>query len=518
MKLSDYNEAVKALGILWYPSRDEYGFKLWFQGAPWLKEDESGWKRSPAPQVVDEDSLEVKPIKSLCTLTTKIINYEVEKQLIVNCSSFSLLVRSLACVYRVIYNFKSVVLKQGTSERHIGELTLDELYQAKIHLLQAVQHEVYGQELDLLRKEGTLRVGGRLHNSAQPYEVKHPIILPQNHRVTELLVHDLHLRNLHAGSSLLTAIARQQYWIVGCQTVVRKVVQGCMRCVRLKGKTAGQLMGTLPPARVLATRAFSHVGIDYAGPLKLKATCIRGINITKGYIVVFVCLSTRAVHLEVANDLSSNTFLGSLKRFISRRGCPIEIRSDNGTNFIGADRILQQFIEQIMSNSKDASRYLSNLGIKWVFNPPSAPHMGGIWEAAVRSVKKHLVAELGEGAITFEDVSTVLCQIESCLNSRPLCPLPSDPDCAEALTPRHFLIGQPMNLVPEPNMKHPSNRLDRWQEMQRHTVNIWNRWKDEYLASLQLRTPSDFAKMSATIISDGQYLNSIVPDDKSSRV
>lgn len=191
----------------------------------------------------------------------------------------------------------------------------------------------------------------------------------------------------------------------------------------------------------------------------------------------------------MASDLSSDTFLGALKRFISRRGYPVEIRSDNGTNFVGADRKLREFMEKILANSKDASRYLSNLGISWVFNPPSAPHMGGIWEPAVRSVKKHLVAELGESAITFEHLSTLLCQIESCLNSRPLCPLSSDPDSAEALTPGHFLIGQPINLVPEPSMKHlPANRLDQWQEIQQQTERVWNRWKDEYLASLQPRS------------------------------
>ena len=109
--------------------------------------------------------------------------------------------------------------------------------------------------------------------------------------------------------------------------------------------------------------------------------------------MIFVCLSTKAVHLEVASDLSTNTFLSSLKRFISRRGYPVGMRSDNGTNFVGADHVLKQLIEQIQSHGKEASRFLSTLGMQWKFNPPSAPHMGGIWEAAVKSVKKHLLAE-----------------------------------------------------------------------------------------------------------------------------
>ncbi|XP_062704119.1 uncharacterized protein LOC115258504 [Aedes albopictus] len=331
------------------------GNRLWFQGAPWLKNDESEWNQDPPLEAVDEDAMEVKRVKSLHTTTTRAAtSFEIEKQLITKCSSFFVLVRLLACVQRAIHNFKSYVRNQAIDDRRTGEATPDELHRAKIQLLQAAQHDEYGQEVELLRKgkslqskhilsplhpfldvDGTMRVGGRLQNSAQPYDMMHPIILPPRHRVTELLVRDLHLRDLHAGSALLTSTLRQQYWIIGCQTVVRKVVQGCTRCVRLKGKTAGQLMGNLPPARVLATRAFSHVGVDYAGPIMLKAACVRGVKTTKGYLAVFVCLSTRAIHLEVASDLSSDTFLGALKRFISRRGYPVEIRSDNGTNFVG---------------------------------------------------------------------------------------------------------------------------------------------------------------------------------------
>ncbi|XP_062704253.1 uncharacterized protein LOC109622039 [Aedes albopictus] len=481
--------------------------KLWFHGPEWLSADESEWPSNAVQPVLSDELPEARNMKIMHTTETSITplrdNYLVEQQLLERRSRFNLIVRSLACVNRFVHNIKS-----RTEQRHTGQLIPSEIHQAKLQLLRAAQHEVFAPEIKILPSgkllssknvlaalhpfldsTGTIRVGGRLENSDQPYDRKHPVILPKSHRVTQLLVLELHLQNLHAGPTLLTAVINQQFWIVGCQTVVRDVVRGCTRCVRLKGKTATQLMGNLPPARVLATRAFAYVGIDYAGPLKIKAGCVRGVKVSKGYIVVYVCLSTRAVHLEAASDMSTNTFISTLKRFVSRRGYPNEIRSDNGTNFIGADRVLREFVDQIQSHTKDAERYLSNLGIKWVFNPPSAPHMGGIWEAAVKSVKCHLVAEFGTEATTFEDLTTILCQIEACLNSRPLCPLSSNPDSCEALIPGHFLVGQPLNLIPEPDVRHiPRNRLDQWQDMQHRSVQIWSRWKDEYLASLQPRT------------------------------
>ncbi|XP_065075569.1 uncharacterized protein LOC135699280 [Ochlerotatus camptorhynchus] len=213
-------------------------------------------------------------------------------------------------------------------------------------------------------------------------------------------------------------------------------------------------MGSLPVSRVMGTRAFTHVGVDYAGPLKVHASCVRGVKMTKGYIVVFVCMATKAVHLEVASDLSTNMFICALKRFISRRSHPNEIWSDCGTNFVGTDRWLKEIQTARQIHNDAACRFLTNYGIKWVFNPPSAPHRGGIWEAAVKSAKKHLMAVVGSGAATFEEHSTVLAQVEACLNSRQLCPLSSNPDSYEALTPGHFLFGQSMNLIPEPDVRH----------------------------------------------------------------
>ncbi|XP_062700173.1 uncharacterized protein LOC134284839 [Aedes albopictus] len=304
-----------------------------------------------------------------------------------------------------------------------------------MQLARAAQYAAYKPKLELWQKgnelppkhklsalhpfldsQGTMRVGGRLQNSAYPYDVKHPVILPANHKVTELLLRDIHLRNLHAGPSLLAATVNQQYWVVGLQTAVRLTAQGCTRCVRLKGKTASQLMGSLPVPRVTGTRAFTHVGVDYAGPLKVHASCVRGVKMTKGYIVVFVCMATKAVHFEVASDLLTNTFICALKRFISRRSHPNKIWSDCDTNFVDTDRWLKEIQGARQTHNEAAGRFLSNLGIKWVFNTPSAPHRGGIWEAAVKSAKKHLVAVLGSEAATYEDLSTVLTQVEACLN------------------------------------------------------------------------------------------------------
>lgn len=184
-------------------------------------------------------------------------------------------------------------------------------------------------------------------------------------------------------------------------------------------------------------------------------------------------MSTKAVHLEIASDLSTGMFISTLKRFIARRDYPCEIWSDNGTNFVGSDRYLQELQDALKKNSKPAEHFLANVGIKWIFNPPSAPHRGGIWEAAVKSVKRHLIAVVGSDATTYEELLTILTQVEACLNSRPLCALSNLPDSYDALTPGHFLIGQPLNLIPESDVSRIlTNRLDMWQRMHKQTIEV----------------------------------------------
>ncbi|XP_038117303.1 uncharacterized protein LOC119769345 [Culex quinquefasciatus] len=476
---------------------------MWPHGPKEMNSKDDSWKNVPLEPIDDEDLLETRQLKVLHSTAMVIrTDYSIESRLLARRSSYTLIVRTLAYVNRFL-----LALKSEDANLEPG-LSPNEIYDAKAQLARFAQHGAYEKEIQLLLKgeelpakdklsalhpfldgQGTMRVGGRLQNSSHPYDVKHPIILPGSHKVTELLLRELHLRNLHAGPTLLTATVNQQYWVIGLQAAVRQAVQGCARCVRLKGKTASQLMGSLPVTRVMGTRAFAHVGVDYAGPVKVHASCVRGVKTTKGYIVVFVCMATKAVHLELASDLSTNTFIGALKRFVSRRSHPNEMWSDCGTNFVGADTWLKEIRGALEKHNVAANRFLTNLGIKWVFNPPSAPHRGGLWEAAVKSAKKHLVAVLGSDAATFEELSTVLTQVEACLNSRPLCPLSADPDSYEALTPGHFLVGQPLNLIPEPGVQHlPMNRLDKWQLVHRHTTDIWSRWRDEYLAHLQPRT------------------------------
>ncbi|XP_038106193.1 uncharacterized protein LOC119765966 [Culex quinquefasciatus] len=297
---------------------------------------------------------------------------------------------------------------------------------------------------------------GRLQNSNQPYDVRHPVIIPKEHRYTNLLLSEVHL---HAGPTLMIATPNQRYWIVDCQTVVRGYVANCTRCCRMKAKTATQMMGSLPSVRTNALVA-----------RQTKTTTAR-----------------KEEHLEAVSDLSTRAFLTALKRMFALRGISSEIWSDRGTNFVSADRHIREHLQSPEFN-RAVNQYLSDLKVKWTFITPSSPHMRGIWEAAVKSMKKHLRVVLGNTAQTYEDLSTVLTQIEARLNPRPLCQLFASPDSYEALTPGHFIINQPLNLLPEPDISHiKEGRLDMWQRIQRHVDEIWAHWRDEYVATLQPR-------------------------------
>lgn len=479
--------------------------KLWWTGPSLLYSTEDTWKESAESIPFEEDVTEQRKVVAAATVATKPeSNYEVEEYLLKRNGLLKVSQRVLAWVIRFKANLLSKL--RGT-EKTSGQLKAVEVYEANLQLARFAQREVFGEDMKHLRKglplsaksqikslfpfidgDGTLRVGGRLQNSELAFNLKHPVILPKSHRYTHLLISMLHQQNLHAGPTLLIATLNQFYWVIGCQSVVRSVVNSCVRCARWKAKTASQLMGSLPAVRTTSGRAFENVGVDYAGPVIIKASLLRSVKTVKSYIAVFVCLATKAVHLEAATDLSANTFIAALKRFCARRGLPNQLWSDNGTNFVGADRQLKELLASATFNS-EVNQHLNNLGIQWNFITPSAPHMGGIWEGAVKSMKKHLRVVLGTAVLNFEELSTLLTQIEACLNSRPLCALSSSVDSCEALTPGHFIIGQPLNLVPEPGVSDvPTNRLDRYRQLRKMTEDFWERFRTEYIATLQPRT------------------------------
>lgn len=334
---------------------------------------------------------------------------------------------------------------------------------------------------------GVLRVGGRLGNSDLLYGQKHPMILSKDSRLAQLLIEEAHQSTLHGGATEMLQYLRQEFWIVNGRSLVKSYIHRCTVCKRHQGTGAQQQMAALPRPRVTVCPPFTNTGLDYAGPFNCRHGNSR-TTFTKCYAVVFVCMATKAVHLEVAEDLSSQGFLDVFDRFISRRGLPKTMYCDNGTAFTGAARVMANDLEKW--RTKDVQERIASHGVTWRFITPGAPHHGGLWEAAVKSAKKHLVRMLGNQSIRFGQLLTLLARIEACLNSRPLTPIYDDPAQGLVLTPGDFLIGRPLltRLHPDVNDEIPENRLKYHQRLQRMVQHFWERWSKEYLQQLQSRS------------------------------
>ena len=338
-----------------------------------------------------------------------------------------------------------------------------------------------------LDSSGILRVGGRKQNAKLSYSSLHPVILQGKHPVTKLIIHSEHLRLLHAGPTLLTSSLCLRLHIIGCRKIVRSVTRSCIVCRRNSVKPQPQMLGQLPMERVTPDSVFEKVSVDYAGPFYVKYGSVHKPTIVKAYVCIFVSLSVKAVHLELVSDLTSEAFIACLRRFVPRRGRPSLIWSDNGTNFVGANRELKEFVELLGHQKIQGviSEFCSAQNIEWRFIPERAPHFGGLWEAAVKSMKSHLKRVVADIKLTFEELATVLAQIEACLNSRPLAPLSCDDDGEEALTPGHFLIGRPLESLPDHAFSYrPISLLRRWHLCQHLVCHFWRRWSVEYLATL----------------------------------
>ena len=288
-------------------------------------------------------------------------------------------------------------------------LTLEDMVAAESILIQFSQRQQYREDikallkgkqvsrnsqllkLDQILQDGTLRVGGRLNKLAMPENVKHPAVLSKLCRVATLILRDIHQRTGHCGRSYVMAQLRSKYWIPQANSAIRKIINKCAVCRRISGRVREQKMTNLPEDRILPDKPpFTNTGVDFLGPFDVK----RGRNTVKRYGVLFTCLTLRAVHIEVADSLDTDSCINAIRRFVCRRGQVTIMRSDNGTNFVGAEREMREAI-QLFDRDK-IERVLQPKGIQWIFNSPAASDQSGVWERQIRTVRRILNSLLKE--------------------------------------------------------------------------------------------------------------------------
>ena len=393
------------------PTDNLIGHNLWWSGPSWLSSGDIVPEH--AMDHVDSELLEErKQVPFVGASFT-------EEPLLSKYSSFTILIRITAVCFRFVNNCRSSKKGVRGPNHKTGFITTKELLDAEYQWIKIVQANYFTEELTAVKNntkikskpirmlapvmddKGILRVGGRLHYAKISEDRKHPILLPKTSAFTSLLIQTEHLRNLHAGPLLLMSVMQRKYWVIGARDIVGKITRKCARCLRFNVTTAQQLMASLPAARVTPSPPFTIVGVDYTGPVLIRAFNNNSKFRFKAYIAIFTCFSTKSVHLELVNGLTTRACIDTIRRFISRRGKPNKFYSDHGRSFIGAHKELNEFIKMIRTKSFDdqVGSELTNLGIEWQHNPPYTPHWGGLWEAGIKCLKYHLRRILGTNVL-----------------------------------------------------------------------------------------------------------------------
>lgn len=495
--------------------------KLWLYGPEWLSKAENDWPTEQFAMNVPENvDLELKVhavsiVKDALDIDrwNEVKDAPERMSVLDYADNLEKALRIIAYVFRfidarIIKKYKPPKRGTRSKDMSIAPPSDQEKAHAMEYFIRKSQEKCYNMELTALKKgnaipeksklialnpilddKGLMRVGGRLDKSAMEYEMKHPAIIPKGSRLAWLLMDFAHRVNHHGGVQVAAQHIRQKYWIPQLRDELKQYTRKCMQCVRNKPLTQEQLMADLPADRVTPGGPFEVTGVDYAGPFNMKYIDRNGELITqvKAWVALFVCMKTRAVHLEIVDDLTSSSFIACYECFVGRRGPCYKMYSDNGTSFVGAEKEIARAFKEWQKNGAIDS--IAKRGTQWNFMTPAAPHHGGIYEAAVKSMKHHLKRVVGARMLEHRQFRTLLCSIEAVLNSRPLTPLTDDPEDVQALTPGHFIANGP--LVVPPPFKHVNdeNLVGRklWIERQKMLTHFWQRWQNEYLTTLQER-------------------------------
>ena len=463
--------------------------KDWFDGPEFIWKSESEW---PSATKVDNalSSGDVEVIAAVSDVKVKPVTF------LNRFSNWNRLKRVVAWLFLFIRNTQKRVLKRKnikaelvqkglvsprldleivkgleTLKSHfkVNYLSSGQLREAEKSVLIMVQREGFAEELEAMKvgqqlkrssvlcklnpvmMEGLLRVGGRLSRTDALLDVKHPILLPKSSHVSKLVICDVHQQVGHMSKNTMLSTLRQSFWVLGANSIIKQVISNCIECKKYHAQTLNQKMADLPVDRVIGGEPpFNRAGMDFFGPFEIK----RGRVTVKRYGVIFTCLNSRAVHLEVAHSLETNSCIDAIRRFICRRGTVQKIVSDNGTNLVGANKEMSAEIR--CWNQSAIVNALHQKGIQWEFNPPSASHFGGVWERLIRSVRKILYSLLRDqpGHLNEESLTTLFCEVEAILNNRPITKLSDDPHDLDALTPNHLSFTCPAMISPGLLQRH----------------------------------------------------------------
>ena len=459
----------------------------WLQGPEWLSMDEEHWPKRNLPKEPSIDCIkEMKPTTAVNMLVQSENHYQISK--VIDCnrfSSYTRLLRVTAIVFRFIKNCRERV-------KNFNALTAQDLERAETCWIKDVQSTITEEKLGDLKKhlgntkdkKGIIRCYGRLNNSSLPIETKNPVLLPKNHYLTQLIIWDCHCRVLHNGTKETLQELRSRFWVNQGRQLVKRILRNCKLCKRIQGLSYGSpKSGQLPEFRVREEHAFSAVGIDFAGPLYVQT-----LDATKKvYLALFTCGTTRAVHLELVPDLTAETFMLCFRRFVSRRGIPYTIATDNAKTFKTFSKTLIKLLK-----SSDMKSYLAERRITWRFNLSKAPWWGGFYERLIALVKTCLKKAIGTAKLSSDELHTIIVEIEGVLNSRPLTYI-YPRDLEEPLTPAHLLMGRRLLQLPsdvmmnqdEDFMENESAIRKRALFVSKIIHRYWMRWKREYLVSLR---------------------------------
>lgn len=358
--------------------------ELWWQGPTWLSKPDIEWPKLKLEKI--SNLPDCKPRNVTISLST------LDQSIFLKYSNVMFLIRVIGYCLRFIDNCKRT---KATRLLH-KKLSLSEIEVSKRTLIKLAQADAFPNEIKSLKSaleinknskllslnpfldiNGIIRVGGRLNKAFMiNHNQRNPIILSSSHPFTKAIIQYEHKRLLHAGTQAVLCATRDNYWIMNGRNTIRGVIRKCITCFKARPYAADTLMGDLPAERVAPNRPFKTCGIDYAGPILIKDGKLRNKRLVKAYMCIFVCFATKAIHIELASDLTSECFLDALKRFCSRRGLCTRIFSDNGSNFVGANNLFINMAN--VWSTPQFDKYIAENKIEWSFIPPGSPHFGGL--------------------------------------------------------------------------------------------------------------------------------------------